>query len=62
MGPGLGDRVTVLEGLSAGDRVVVRGNESLSDGRELEVRRPDRPTAPPRSNRPCSKRSSVTAP
>ncbi|MBM1145362.1 efflux RND transporter periplasmic adaptor subunit [Alcanivorax sp. ZXX171] len=43
VGPGLDDRVTVLEGLSAGDRVVVRGNESLSDGRELEVRRPDPP-------------------
>lgn len=43
VGPGLGDRVTVLEGLSAGDRVVVRGNESLSDGRELEVRRPHPP-------------------
>ncbi|MBL7249798.1 efflux RND transporter periplasmic adaptor subunit [Alloalcanivorax marinus] len=37
VGPGLDDRVTVLEGLSAGDRVVVRGNESLSDGRELRI-------------------------
>ncbi|MCU5788439.1 hypothetical protein B27N_03442, partial [Alcanivorax marinus] len=32
---GLDDLVTVLEGLNAGDRVVVRGNESLRDGREL---------------------------
>ena len=31
----LDDLVTVLEGLNAGDRVVVRGNESLRDGREL---------------------------
>ena len=40
VGPGLDERVTVLEGLSAGDRVVVRGNESLSDGRQLRVREP----------------------
>lgn len=35
VGGGLDDLVTVLEGLNAGDRVVVRGNESLRDGREL---------------------------
>ncbi len=34
---GLADLVTVKEGLNAGDRVVVRGNESLADGRELRV-------------------------
>ncbi|AFT70562.1 Efflux transporter, RND family, MFP subunit [Alloalcanivorax dieselolei B5] len=35
---GLGDLVPVREGLSEGDRVVVRGNEGLRDGHELEVR------------------------
>ncbi|WP_133490859.1 MULTISPECIES: efflux RND transporter periplasmic adaptor subunit [Alcanivorax] len=38
VGDGLGDWVAVQEGLSDGDRVVVRGNESLRDGRELDVR------------------------
>ena len=37
IGDGLADLVTVKEGLSAGDRVVVRGNESLTDGRALRV-------------------------
>ena len=37
IGDGLADLVTVKEGLSAGDRVVVRGNESLTDGRPLRV-------------------------
>lgn len=37
VGDGLGDLVTVTEGLEAGDRVVVRGNESLTDGRALQV-------------------------
>ena len=34
---GQSDPVVVLEGLSAGDRVVVRGNEGLQDGDALQV-------------------------
>jgi multidrug efflux pump subunit AcrA (membrane-fusion protein) len=36
---GRGDgEVEILQGLSAGDRVVTRGNETLRDGQAVEVR------------------------
>lgn len=37
LGATLGDEVVVREGLSAGEQVVVRGNERLRDGQRVEV-------------------------
>lgn len=37
LGPGAGNRVVVTEGLKPGDRVVVRGHRSLTDGRPVEI-------------------------
>jgi multidrug efflux pump subunit AcrA (membrane-fusion protein) len=37
-GPFTGNRVTVSGRLKAGDRVVVSGNASLTDGKSVEVR------------------------
>ncbi|MFL1454639.1 efflux RND transporter periplasmic adaptor subunit [Marinobacter sp. GN3S48] len=36
-GSGFGDRVEITGGLAGGERVVVRGNESLSDGMEVQL-------------------------
>lgn len=35
--PGLGERVVILEGLNAGDRVVTHGNEALSAGQPVQL-------------------------
>ena len=43
IGDALGDRFEVLSGLSAGDEVVVRGNERLRPGQEIAAQ----PVAPP---------------
>lgn len=37
IGDGMGDRVRVLDGLDAGERVVVRGNETLRDGQIITI-------------------------
>lgn len=37
LGPALGDRFTVLTGVSVDEQVVIRGNESLQDGRKVRL-------------------------
>lgn len=47
---GIGDRVEVVSGLAAGDRVVVRGLLGLKDGRAVQIV----PVAPPAAESPAS--------
>jgi multidrug efflux system membrane fusion protein len=46
LGASEGDRVQVLEGLAAGDRVVVDGTDKLKEGSKVEVIEPPSPAAP----------------
>lgn len=40
LGPAIGDRFTILQGIDAGDQVVIRGNEALQDGGKVRLDAP----------------------
>ena len=44
LGQAIGSRFQVIEGLSAGDLVVIRGNERLQPGQEVIVAGPEQPS------------------
>ena len=46
LGGGVGDKVVILSGLEAGERVIIKGNEGLSDGADVKEGKPPKRKVP----------------
>ena len=46
LGGGVGDKVVILSGLEAGERVIVKGNEGLADGADIKEGTPPKRKVP----------------